>query len=137
MLLLVGLWLLNAFDLMLTVTAQQLSGFNEGNPLGRLMLNHPYAVFAFKIGAVAFASAVLIVFRHHRLVELACWGICAVYVVLALIWMSFLWRYHESHPPRTPRSWTLPVKLERPPREQHRPVPGDVDQQPQGHTVDQ
>ena len=136
-LLLVLLWLLNGFDLLLTIMANQLADFNEANPLARLMLAHPYGVIAFKIGAVAFASAVMIVFRRHRVVELACWGVCMVYVVLAVVWMSFLVRYGHRTESRPPTSFGLPVKFKRPPRQEHRLIAPDVDQQPQGDAIDQ
>jgi hypothetical protein len=92
-LLLIMLWVLNGFDLYFTIMAGKLPHFNETNPLAASLFEHPYALSAFKIGAVAFASTVLILFRQRRLAEFACWCVCMVYVVVSITWLTFFMRY--------------------------------------------
>ncbi len=94
-LLLVLLWVLNSFDLMFTIIAHNMGTFNEANPIARYLLEHPYAVTAFKLGTLVFASVVLLSFSHLRLVELSCWTLCGVYVVLSVIWLVYFERNSE------------------------------------------
>jgi hypothetical protein len=94
-LLLVLLWILNGFDLYFTIMAGQLAHFNESNPIAVKMFSHPYALAAFKVGAVGFASMVMIMFRRRRTAEIACWCVCLVYVVVSFVWLSFFIRYEE------------------------------------------
>jgi len=89
-LLLVLLCLLNAFDLACTLTVHNLGAFEEANPVARHVLQYPNLVVYFKTGMVAFATCVLFVYRRRRCVELACWGVCSVYVTLAFIWLHHL-----------------------------------------------
>ena len=89
-LLLVLLCLLNAFDLACTVLVHKLGAFEEANPVARRVLQYPNLVVLFKTGMVAFATCVLFVYRRRRCVELACWGVCSVYVTLAFIWLRHL-----------------------------------------------
>jgi len=98
-LLLVLLWLLNGFDLLFTIMAGDLPHFNEANPIAAGMFDHPYALIAFKVGAVAFASTILILFRRHRTAELACWCVCTVYMALSFLWMWFFIRYEGMTQP--------------------------------------
>ena len=89
-LLLVLLALLNGFDLVCTMSVHQFRAFEEANPVARYMLKHPAMVVVFKISMVTFASIVLFTFRRRKTVELACWGVCAVYIALAFIWVRHL-----------------------------------------------
>jgi len=83
------LWLTGAFDLALTLFAQRIGGFAEKNPIAHLLLGNTFALIAFKLSALALASAIFIKLRRHRLAEAACWGLCAVHVALALVWLSY------------------------------------------------
>ena len=88
-LLLAVLWVLNAFDLACTITAQNIGYFDELNPFAQQILDRPHELTVFKIGAVFFASVVLFTYRRLRLVELSCWALVAVYVALSLIWVRY------------------------------------------------
>ena len=87
--LLAGIWILNVFDLVFTITAHRIGGLRELNPLARLLLGAPAILVVFKSILVAAGSALLIVFRRRRLAEIGCWCVFAVYTVLAFIWMSY------------------------------------------------
>ena len=80
---------MNICDLFFTIRAYGLGQFTELNPLARNMLEHPYAVETFKLGTVAFATVVLLCFRQHRWVEIGCWGLCGVYIVLSYLWLQY------------------------------------------------
>ena len=92
--LLVTIWVLNASDLAFTIMANRIGHFNEMNPLARAILDHPHALTAFKFGAVSFATVVLLLYRDHHWVELACWGLVVVYMLLGLVWFKY-WHSHE------------------------------------------
>jgi len=89
-LLLILLCLLNAFDLACTVTVHKLGAFQEANPVARYVLQYPSLVVLFKVSLVGFSSLVLFAYRRRRIVEIACWCVCAVYVALAFIWLQHL-----------------------------------------------
>jgi hypothetical protein len=81
-LLLAMLWILNAFDLALTVICtsadSHLDRFAEANPVARYFLAQPGALFTFKLGALAFATTVLFILRRRGVSELGCWLLAAV-----------------------------------------------------------
>lgn len=138
MLLILLLWILNGFDLAFTVMAGDLGQFIEGNPLARWVLDDPYAVYSFKIGSMALATAILFVFRRHRAAEAACWGLCAVYALLSVYWLNFFLDYRRRQldtrrPPRA--SYALTIELERPGGQAYQPVAPHVYQQPQRQAV--
>lgn len=91
-LLVVLLWILNAFDLAFTIIAHDLGGFREANPLAAAVLGHPYRLVAFKLALVAFGSVVLLALRRRPVAELACWLLCGVYMVLGIVWMIYFRR---------------------------------------------
>ena len=85
--LLVGVWILNAFDLALTIHAHADGMLHEGNPIARAVLPYgPAAVFLFKAGIVTAASYVLYRYRHRWCSELAsAFGLFA-YAGVAIQW---------------------------------------------------
>jgi len=89
-LLLLMLAMLNAFDLACTIAVRSHKIFEEANPIARPLMERPILVVLFKVTLVSFAAAVFFAYRTRRVVELACWCVCALYVVLAFLWMHQL-----------------------------------------------
>lgn len=82
-----GIWLLNAFDLVLTILAFQQGVLQEGNPIARYMfgLGIP-SVILFKIGLVSIGSYPLLRFRTARITEMGSLVILLAYAYLAVHW---------------------------------------------------
>lgn len=81
------IWLLNAFDLILTVTAYQQGLLQEGNPLARYMLQLGMpSIVLFKIGLVLIGSYPLLRYRNARITELGTFVILIAYAMLAMHW---------------------------------------------------
>ncbi|OPX22025.1 MAG: hypothetical protein B1H04_05650 [Planctomycetales bacterium 4484_123] len=89
-LLVMVLWILNIFDLVLTLLARTHEHFEELNPLAAPLLDNPAALICFKLVVVALASLILLRFRRHPLTEIGCWGASAAYSALAGVW----WLYY-------------------------------------------
>ncbi len=83
------IWIVGVFDLVFTLMAVELGHFHEANPLARPMLSSPALLGAFKFGSLILASGIFLVCARHRIAELACWLVGAVYVALALVWMLY------------------------------------------------
>ena len=82
-----GVWLLNAFDLVLTVLAHQQGLLQEENPLARWMLTMGVpSIVLFKIGLVLIGSYPLLRFRAIRITELGTLVILFSYAILAVHW---------------------------------------------------
>lgn len=92
-LILVLLWIANAFDLTFTLLAIRAGGFEEGNPIAAPLLNDPGLLTAFKLLTVLFASIIILKFRRRRLTEIGCWGLCLTYILVSTMW----WIYYFSH----------------------------------------
>lgn len=89
---LIGIWLLNAFDLMFTLLSNEQGVLHEENPLARHVLQNGFvSVILFKIGLVLIGSYPLIRFRRARVTELGTYLIFAAYAVLAFRWSTY---YH-------------------------------------------
>lgn len=87
-LLLVAVWIINAFDLTLTLLADRDGILHERNPIARALLSYGQVpVSLFKIGLVTAASLVLWRCRVHRCSELA-----AVLAVLIYAGVAFQWK---------------------------------------------
>jgi len=85
--LIAGIWMLNAFDLILTILAQEQGLLQEQNPFGRYMLGYGTAsVVLFKVGLVLVGSYPLLRFRTARITELATFFILVAYAMLAVHW---------------------------------------------------
>jgi Domain of unknown function (DUF5658) len=98
MVLLAGLWLINGFDVVLTVLAYHQGMLDETNPIARHLLTHsPNVVLAYKVALVSFASIILIVYRTRFLAELAAGGMLFVYTLVAIRWRLCYELYLLTH----------------------------------------
>jgi hypothetical protein len=87
--LMAGVWLLNAFDLAMTVLAHQQGLLHEQNPLARAFLDEgPASVALFKFGLVLVGSLPLLRFRAAPIAELGVLTVLLAYAVLALHWSA-------------------------------------------------
>ena len=85
--LILGIWLLNSFDLIFTVLAYQHGLLHEENPVARHMLQYGTpSVVLFKIGLVLIGSYPLLRFRRTRVAELG-----AITILMAYAMLSFHW----------------------------------------------
>ena len=92
--LLLGIWLLNAFDLAFTVLAQQQGMLVEQNPIAREVLNlGPVSVMLFKVGLVLIGTYPLLRFRTARIAELAAVTVLVAYASLAIHWAECIELY--------------------------------------------
>ncbi len=97
--LVLGIWLLNGFDLTFTLLSHEHGLLNEENPVAKLMLkNGVLSIVLFKIGLVLIGSYPLLRFRRIRLAELAAYLILAAYVLLALRWSTCFELYTLAMP---------------------------------------
>lgn len=82
-----AVWMLNAFDLTMTLRAQADGMLHEGNPLAKYVMQHGApALTAFKLALLCGASIVLVRFRQRRIAELASCLVLAIYVGVAFQW---------------------------------------------------
>ncbi|MDY6913874.1 MAG: DUF5658 family protein [Planctomycetota bacterium] len=88
-LMIIFIWILNIFDLSLTILAHEVGGFREVNPIARDLLYISAKLVFFKLSMVGLATFILLAFRRYRLTEFACWGLCCVYTALAFRWMAY------------------------------------------------
>lgn len=87
--LVVGIWLLNAFDLAFTLLSHEQGLLHEQNPLARRMLDNGTAsVVLYKVGLVLIGTYPLIKFRSMRIAELASLVIILTYATLAIRWST-------------------------------------------------
>ena len=85
--LLLGVWVINGFDVVLTLLAHFQGMLDETNPIARqLLLHSPYAVLGFKIVLVTFASYILLKLRTNLLSEIAAGGMLVIYTIVAIRW---------------------------------------------------
>lgn len=86
-LLVLGIWLFNAFDLVLTVLAHNQGLLREENPLARALLEMGIpSLVLFKIGLVLIGSYPLLRFRMARITEMGTCVILVAYMFLAVHW---------------------------------------------------
>lgn len=88
-LLVMGVWILNGFDLILTLLSHEQGLLQEGNPVARwiLSLGTP-SVVLFKVGLVMIGSYPLLRFRSARITELGTLVILVAYALLAVHWST-------------------------------------------------
>lgn len=85
--LVLGVWLINIFDLTLTVIAHRQGILVEQNPLARRLLQDGVmSIILYKVGMVCIGSYPLLRFRTTRIVEIG-----AVVVLLAYALVAFRW----------------------------------------------
>jgi hypothetical protein len=90
LLLLGAVWVLNVFDLGYTLLEATRGSFVEMNPVAAPLLAAPtYALVVYKAALVITSSAILLVLRRHRVVEVGCWFLLAVYVYVATRWILY------------------------------------------------
>lgn len=88
-LLVLGIWLLNGFDLALTCLAHDQGVLQEGNPVARYFLARgTYGLVLFKVGLVLIGSYPLLRFRKARITELGTLVILVAYASLAFHWQE-------------------------------------------------
>lgn len=82
-----AIWLLNGFDLVLTVLAHQQGVLYEGNPIANYLLACGVtALVLYKIGLVLIGSYPLLRYRTARVTELGTIVILVSYALLAVHW---------------------------------------------------
>ena len=85
--LLLIIWILNAFDLWMTMRAHSDGVLDERNPLARILLPQgAVVVFLFKLGLVAGGSYSLYKWRHRKSAEIASFFVFVAYVGVACQW---------------------------------------------------
>jgi len=85
--LLMGIWLLNGFDLAFTILSHEQGVLHEENPFARHMLQFgTVSIILYKIGMVLVGSYPLLRFRAARITELGTLVILAAYAFLAFRW---------------------------------------------------
>jgi len=82
-----GIWLINGFDLTLTIMAHQQGLLSELNPLARRLLRDgPLWITLYKVGLVLIGTYPLIRFRTTRVAELGAICVLLIYSLLAVHW---------------------------------------------------
>lgn len=82
-----GIWMLNGFDLAFTVLAHQQGFLQEANPLARQMLHNGIAsIVLYKVGLVLIGSYPLLKFRQACITELGALVVLMSYMFLAFHW---------------------------------------------------
>jgi hypothetical protein len=86
------IWIVGAFDLVFTLIALRLGGFQEANPLAREFIHRPAILATFKFSTLALSTTLLLLFSRRRLAEIGCWIVGFVHVLLAFVWLVyFFW----------------------------------------------
>ncbi len=95
--LVLGIWLLNGFDLTFTILSHEQGVLHEENPVARHMLEQGTAsMVLFKIGLVLIGSYPLLRFRRARVTELGSYVILAAYAFLAFRWSTCFELYADT-----------------------------------------
>ena len=90
LLLLGAVWVINVCDLGFTLLEAFYSAFEELNPVAaRLLGGPPAALVAYKMGLTGVSSAILLIYRRHRVSELGCWFLLATHFYVAICWMFY------------------------------------------------
>jgi hypothetical protein len=86
---LIGLWLVNAFDLIMTVLAHQHRLLDESNPIAaRILPFGPTMLMAYKIALVTIGTVGLYVYRRRFVAEFASATLLFIYVFVSLRWKN-------------------------------------------------
>ncbi len=95
--LVLGIWLLNGFDLTFTILSHEQGMLHEENPVARHILQYGTAsIVLFKIGMVLIGSYPLLRYRSVRITELGSYVILAVYAFLAVRWATCFEVYADT-----------------------------------------
>ena len=96
--LLAGLWLINVFDLILTLISYREGLLHEANPVAAVVLARgPGAVCFFKCVLVAIGSFILIRYRRRMLAEFTAASLLIIYAVVAVQWKWCYELYELAH----------------------------------------
>ena len=88
-LLVTAIWIMNAFDLFMTLHAHGHGLLTETNPIAQyLLVLGPFALIMFKILLAGFGGCVLLWNRHHALAEYMTWLAAGANLIVAVRWMS-------------------------------------------------
>ena len=88
-----AVWVINVLDLGYTLLESFHSGFIELNPVAaKLIGGSAAALVGYKLALLLISSTILLVYRRHRVAELGCWLLLAVYLHVAICW----WYYYEQ-----------------------------------------
>ncbi len=88
-LLVAAIWIMNAFDLFMTLHAHGHGLLTETNPIARYFLvQGPLALILFKILFAGFGGCVLLLTRRHTLAEYMTWLAAGANLSVAVRWMS-------------------------------------------------
>lgn len=80
-------WTLNVADLSYTMQEAEQRLFRELNPVAAHIIQGPaVGLILYKLSLVTIGSAILIQCRRHRIAELSCWFLLAVYGYVGLRW---------------------------------------------------
>jgi hypothetical protein len=95
---LVGLWLINLFDLALTLISHRQGLLQEANPVAAFMLTYGAdAVCFFKCVLVVVGSAILYHYRRRLVAEFSAATLLVVYALVAVQWKWCYELYELSH----------------------------------------
>lgn len=87
--LVLAIWVINSFDLMLTLLSHQQGMLDEENPLANYFLKQGIAsLVLYKAGMVLIGSYSLLRFRHTRIAEMGAFIVVMVYALLAVRWQA-------------------------------------------------
>jgi hypothetical protein len=97
-----GIWLINAFDLTFTILSHENGILDEQNPVARHVLQQgTVSVALFKIGLVLIGSYPLLKFRRARITELGAVVVFVAYAALAFHWFDCFEFYSMTMPEGT------------------------------------
>ncbi len=92
-----GIWLINAFDLVLTILAHDQGLLHEQNPVARgVLATGTVPLILYKIGLVFIGSYPLLKYRTARITELGALVVLLIYATLAVRWSVCTEVYHAS-----------------------------------------
>jgi hypothetical protein len=98
LLLLIGLWIINAFDLVLTGIAHSNGLLVESNPIAARVVPLGYlAIVVYKTALVAVGSAALLSIRRRPIAEVTAAALLAVYALVAFQWKLCFELYDLTH----------------------------------------
>ena len=90
---LAGVWVINLLDLGYTLLESLHHGFVELNPVAAGLIGESTAALVgYKLTLLVISSTILLICRRHRVAELSCWFLLAVYLQVAICW----WYYYEQ-----------------------------------------
>ena len=90
LLLLLGVWVLSAFDLGFTLHQARKHHFVEMNPLAaRLLHGSPLTLVAYKFALLGAGTLILFCVRRHAVAELACWFLLAACFYVGVRWYVY------------------------------------------------